>query len=99
MVVCPDMTIDPELVREKLGKSSLFSNLPEPVLRHLINHVHSRRFDKGETVVRRGDPGDSVMVVQNGCLKVFNTTADGREVILNFLRKGDLLGEIAVPCP
>jgi CRP-like cAMP-binding protein len=90
------MTVNPAHVREKLRNSTLLGALPDSVLFHLVNHVHNRRFAKGETVVTRGDPGDSLMIVDNGCLKVFNVTADGREVVLNFLRKGDLLGEIAV---
>ncbi|NJO32760.1 MAG: Crp/Fnr family transcriptional regulator [Rhodospirillales bacterium] len=40
--------------------------------------------------------GDSMMLVLTGRLKVTNINADGKEVVLNFLGAGDLIGEIAV---
>jgi len=47
-------------------------------------------------VCRRHDPGDSLMLVLSGRLKITNVNADGREVVLNFLGVGDINGEIAV---
>jgi CRP-like cAMP-binding protein len=44
---------------------------------------------------RQGDPGDSLMVVLSGTLKVTNVTAEAKDVVLGFLKAGALIGEIA----
>jgi CRP-like cAMP-binding protein len=49
---------------------------------------------KGDTICRRGEPGDSLMVLLSGRVKVVNTTTDAKEVVLNVLGPGDLNGEI-----
>jgi CRP/FNR family transcriptional regulator, cyclic AMP receptor protein len=79
-----------------LRQSSFLSGLPAGVLDKLAQRVHIRRFSKGADLYRRGDAGDSLMILQSGRVKIFNVTADGREIVLNFLAKGDIVGEIAV---
>jgi len=84
-----------ERIRPFLKQNTFFGGLPDGVLEALIARGHSETYAKGEVVCRRGDPGDSLMVVLAGRLKISNITADGREVVLNFLAPGDLNGEIA----
>jgi CRP-like cAMP-binding protein len=83
-----------ERTRPFLRSNTFFGGLPDAALDALIRRGHTKRFAKGETICRRGEPGDSLMVVLSGRVKVINTTADGREVILNFLGVGDISGEI-----
>jgi CRP/FNR family transcriptional regulator, cyclic AMP receptor protein len=79
-----------------LAGSSFLGSLQEPTLKTLVRRGQTRRIAKGEVVCWRGDPGDSAMVILSGGVKVGNTTAEGREVGLNFLSAGDVVGEIAV---
>jgi CRP/FNR family cyclic AMP-dependent transcriptional regulator len=79
-----------------LKASSLLGGLSETVLQGLAHKTQVVRYDKGETVFHRGDAGDYMLIVISGRLKAFNITADAREIVLNFIAKDDVLGEIAL---
>lgn len=49
---------------------------------------------RGEFLIRRGDPGGDLFVVRKGALEVVDTRATP-EVILNTVREGTLVGEMA----
>lgn len=84
-----------ERVRSLLRSHTFFGGLPDTALDALIARGHTRKYAKGETIYRRGEPGDSLMVVLTGRIKIFNVNPDAREVVLNFLSIGDINGEIA----
>jgi CRP/FNR family transcriptional regulator, cyclic AMP receptor protein len=82
--------------REFLKSSSFLGGLPDQVLEKIANRAHLVKFAKGQTIFTCGDSGDNLMIVVSGRIKIFNIAADAREIIVNFLGKGDLLGEIAM---
>jgi CRP/FNR family cyclic AMP-dependent transcriptional regulator len=84
-----------ERIRPFLRNNTFFGGLPDDALETLIARGHTRTYAKGETIYRRGEAGDSLMVLLSGRIKVSNINADGREVVLNFLGVGDINGEIA----
>jgi CRP-like cAMP-binding protein len=79
-----------------LKSQTFLGGLPDAALDALILRGHIRRFSKSELLCRRGDPGDSLMVIVSGRIKIANINADGKEVVLGFLGAGDVNGEIAV---
>ena len=79
-----------------LKNSTFLGLLSDTALQSLMRTGRARKFAQGEVVCRRGDEGDSVLVVLSGSLKIRNTTNDGRDVGLNFLGVGDVAGEIAM---
>ena len=85
-----------ERARELLKTSSFLGGLPNGLLDALACRVRVSRFAKGETIFSRGEAGDSLMILLSGQIKITNVTLDGREIILNFLGKGDIIGEIAL---
>lgn len=85
-----------EQARAALQHSSFLGGLPEALLTQLAQRAHVKTFAKGETIYRRGEAGDTMMIILSGRLKITNVTAEAREVILNFLGPGDVNGEIAV---
>jgi CRP/FNR family cyclic AMP-dependent transcriptional regulator len=54
-----------------------------------------RRYPKGSLLFAEGDRAHEVLVITAGCVKVVVTAASGREVVLDVLEAGDLLGEIS----
>jgi CRP-like cAMP-binding protein len=85
-----------ERVRPFLKNSTFLGGLPDAALDQLMRRGHIKQYAKGEVVCRRDEPGDSLMLVLAGRLKITNVNSDGKEVVLNFLGPGDLNGEIAV---
>lgn len=58
-----------------------------------VSWVH---LDKGETLMRRGDPGDAMYILVNGRLRVTTTDARGDELLLTSLGTGAIVGEMAI---
>jgi CRP/FNR family transcriptional regulator, cyclic AMP receptor protein len=82
-------------IRPFLRNNTFFGGLPDAALDAMIGRGHTKKYAKGEIVCRRGESGDSLMVLLTGRMKVTNVNADAREVVLNFLGVGDINGEIA----
>ncbi len=56
---------------------------------------HRRRLRSGAPLFHEGDEGRDVHIVLTGLVKVFTTSAGGREVILDVLDAGSVLGELS----
>ena len=55
----------------------------------------TRRFSAGTALFHAGDPSDWVALVRRGRVKVVETTADSREVLLAVRGPGQLIGELS----
>lgn len=82
-------------VRPFLTSNTFLGRLPEPVIDVLLRKGQIRSFAKGTQIYRRGDPGDSLLMVVKGRIKLTNTTVHGKEIVLYYIGAGDILGEIA----
>lgn len=51
---------------------------------------------KGDVLLRQGDPGDSLIVLIDGTLRISMVSSNGREIILDYAEAGSVLGEIAL---
>ncbi|HMM34688.1 MAG TPA: cyclic nucleotide-binding domain-containing protein, partial [Thermoanaerobaculia bacterium] len=68
-----------------------------PEDRATVDALVSRvRVPAGETVFRRGEPGDAMFVVSAGRLRVTGTTPSGAEVALGEIGPGEWTGEMAL---
>jgi CRP-like cAMP-binding protein len=91
------MTVDaPAQPREVLRRCELFASLDPADLDAVLAQTVTRRFEHATTVLRRGDPGASMMILLAGRVRVGLTSEDGREVTLGILGPGDILGEMAL---
>ena len=84
-----------DVARGLLTGKTFLGSLPETAVDQLMRTGHIRRFAKGTQMFQRGDAGDSLFAILSGCVKISNVTPEAREVVLNFLRAGDINGEIA----
>jgi CRP/FNR family cyclic AMP-dependent transcriptional regulator len=75
---------------------SLFSELDANSLALIAKAARRVKFPKGSVVFQEGDPGDYLLVIEKGRVKVVLVGDDGQETILNFLEPPALLGEIAL---
>jgi CRP/FNR family cyclic AMP-dependent transcriptional regulator len=89
-------TLSREVRREALRCTTLFAGLPPADLDQIAAHASERRFAAGEMLVRRGEPGHSMIVLVQGRLRVGATSAEGRELTIGLLGPGSVLGDMAV---
>ena len=76
---------------ELLRSVSIFSLLPEQVLDRLARALVRVEVEAGDVVIRQGDEGDRVYVVESGSIEV---TRDGRHIAT--LGPREFVGEIAL---
>jgi CRP-like cAMP-binding protein len=74
----------------------LFAGLSAAELEHLSIGLRRRRYPKGRVIVRQGDPGTTLYIVEAGRVKVVLTSPKGQEAILNVIGPGDFFGDIAL---
>jgi CRP/FNR family transcriptional regulator, cyclic AMP receptor protein len=74
----------------------LLQHLSRDELRHLAQAATLSNYRSGATIFQRGDPGDSMMAVIRGRIKICVHSIAGKEMILNFIDRGGIFGEIAV---
>ena len=82
--------------REALRGAALFSVLTEEELDAVLARASMQRFRPGETILRQGDPGVSMMVVVQGRVRLSVASPEGQEVSLGVLGPGEVLGEMAL---
>jgi CRP/FNR family cyclic AMP-dependent transcriptional regulator len=79
-----------------LSHVSFFASLKEEDLRALAGVCRVRRFKRGEALLREGDPGDALYILQSGHVKITVTTAEGVDTILTVEGPGECLGELSL---
>ena len=82
-------------LRRALACSDVFGGLPAAATDVLVARGRVVRFDAGQVVYYRGDPGDSVMMVVTGRVRISNSVAGGKEAIISYVDPGDIFGELA----
>ena len=73
-----------------------FSHLSESSLSLLVRSSRFENFAKGEILFFQSDPSESAYLVRTGKISIVLTSSDGREMIINEMHTGDLLGELGI---
>ncbi len=73
----------------------VLENLNPQIIERFVALGHPRAFKRGETVLRRGDPGSSMIFVMTGTVEVSLHTVFGTKSILATYGPGSILGDIA----
>jgi peroxiredoxin (alkyl hydroperoxide reductase subunit C) len=73
-----------------------FPRLSKAALARASNRLQTVRFHAGDVVIRQGDEPDRFYIVADGEADVIRHTADGADVHLATLRRGDIFGEIGI---
>jgi CRP-like cAMP-binding protein len=79
-----------------LGACSLFSHLTTSARSALVARARLRICAAGQLVFQMGSPGDSMMAVLTGKIRISIPSPDGKEITLAILQAGDVFGEIAL---
>jgi CRP/FNR family cyclic AMP-dependent transcriptional regulator len=83
-------------VVDVLRQTELLCSLPADELEHVVASSRLRTFRRGQVVCTAGDPGDTLIVVVSGQVKVVVRAAGGAELTLTVAGPGTALGEVSV---
>jgi small-conductance mechanosensitive channel/CRP-like cAMP-binding protein len=78
-----------------LARQPLFSSLRSDLLSQLASGAKRVRFGKGEQIIRQGDQGDSMFILERGQAEVF-VQKDGYSFSVGALSVGDCFGEMSL---
>jgi len=73
-----------------------FSGLSDAELEPVKALFFEKSADRGEIVVYEGEPAEALYFVASGVLKVFKTSAEGKEQILTLVRPGESFNDVPV---
>jgi len=81
---------------QTLARVPIFAGLSEAELAFLSQRTVSRRFLAGQTVFAEGEPCIGLYVVESGHVRIFKSSASGREHVLSIEGPGSSVAELPV---
>ncbi len=82
-----------ELAPECLAHLWMFERLNRGEVEALLAAAWRARYQTGEEIFHQDTPADAMFLVKAGRLKLTKATEDGRELILDIRKAGDVIGE------
>ncbi len=79
-----------------LSKVAIFSGLTESELSFLAQRAVPRHYAAGQLVFSEGEPCSGLYVVESGHVRIFKSSANGREQVLNIDGPGSSVAELPV---
>jgi CRP/FNR family transcriptional regulator len=73
-----------------------FSNLGRAELESIRTLVFEKTADRAEVVLLEGESAENLYFVASGAVKVFKTSADGKEQILSIVRPGESFNDVPI---
>ncbi len=83
-------------IRHCFERQSLIDFLPPVEINRLAEAARYVSFPAQEVIFRKGDDGDSVMMIDRGRVAISTTSPDGRKIMLALMERGEIFGEISV---
>jgi len=79
-----------------LKRVPIFSSLSEQEFAFLTSRLVQRKYGAGEVIFGEGDPCAGLYVVQSGNVRIFKSSAGGREQVLSIDGPGSSIAELPV---
>lgn len=73
-----------------------FSALADTELAHVQKVTRERPIQRGELLLLEGEPGERLYYLLAGSVKVFKTSADGKEQVLRIFQAGETFNEVPI---
>jgi len=88
--------INEKLKIKQLKNSFLFRGLSDSALEAIAKMIREYKLVEDDVLVRRGDSGDSLFMINTGWFKIVTEDAKGDELIINKTGPGEIIGEMAL---
>lgn len=81
------------------SKVLIFENLNNEELLKIVNTINHKEYAKGDVVFTEGNVANTLFFINEGKIKLYKYTKDGKEQILHVLSEGDFFGELELIKP
>ena len=79
---------------ELLKTIPYFAGFSPDRLESLRDFLFEKKVEKGEIILFEGEPAEALFFVASGAVKIYKTSSDGKEQILNIVRPGDSFNDV-----
>lgn len=79
-----------------LSRVSLFSNMQEDDLLHILSLSQRKTYDKGEVIIKEGDRDRVLYIVLSGLIDIIKDKGGDKEKILRVMGPNSYFGEMAL---
>src|SRR6266436_8067557 len=79
-----------------LTNCTLFAGLSADERAAVVALARIRTFNAGETIFSIGSPGEQMMALLSGAIRISVTSSDGKELLLAIIQPGEVFGELAI---
>jgi CRP-like cAMP-binding protein len=86
------MPEEKSVIPQAFLNAKAFTDLPQEGLVDVLKRFKKRAFKRGDILFIEGESAQTYFIVGEGQVKVFQSSADGFEVILHMLGPGELVG-------
>ena len=87
-----DANLDVKL--NTLRRNPYFDDLPDEILKEIAAHTQLRGFERGEPLFWVDDPCAGLHIIQEGSVKLYRISPQGRQYIIRVLQEGDTCNEV-----
>lgn len=77
-----------------LRKNEYFEGLDEGLLQQVTQHMKLREYERGEALFWEGDPCTGLHIIEQGFVKLYRLSPQGRQYIVRVLQEGDTCNEV-----
>lgn len=77
-----------------LRSNQYFEGLDEALLEQVAAHMQLREFERGEALFWEGDECAGLHILQQGCVKLYRLSPQGRQYIVRILQEGETCNEV-----
>ncbi|HSL43071.1 MAG TPA: Crp/Fnr family transcriptional regulator [Anaerolineales bacterium] len=77
-----------------LRRNPYFDDLSEEILKEVAGHMQLRSFERGEVLFWEGDPCAGLHIIEEGSVKLYRLSPQGRQYIVRVLQEGDTCNEV-----
>jgi CRP/FNR family transcriptional regulator, cyclic AMP receptor protein len=74
----------------------LLGKLSRDEIDTLLHYARVERYPALHEIYAKGSPGQSLMAVSSGIVKMTSVSIEGKEIVFNIVHPGDIFGEIAL---
>jgi CRP/FNR family cyclic AMP-dependent transcriptional regulator len=82
--------------RKIFERHFLFGKLSASEIDTLISYSRVERYRAGREIFPKGSPGQSLMAVLRGSVKISSLSDSGKEIVFAIFKAGEIFGEIAI---
>ena len=82
--------------RSVIAAHELFRGFSPGEIDNLVSYTRGTKYRTNEVIFTKGSPGQGLMAVLSGVVRISSPSPEGRQVVFNLIYPGEIFGEIAL---